>query len=229
MSQEQPAPRRRGPLPGTPRGTRMSRSDRERQLIDIAEQVFGEHGYQVTTVDDIATRAGVTKPVIYDHFGSKEGLLAAVVTRMKAEITATLEQAWDALGENSSMEDFMRAGARAFFTYIDGKGSSFRLYQNEKAVVATAGAEIEDLRQAQAELMADRFTFLPVVAEMPREIRVASAELVVAVIEQLAVIRGRQPQVSIDFAVEMFVRFAWFGFRGTLNELADATGMPRVN
>ena len=57
----------------------MSRAERERQLLEVAEQVLVEQGYAATTMDEIARRAGVTKPLLYDHFGSKDALLAGVL------------------------------------------------------------------------------------------------------------------------------------------------------
>ena len=59
----------------------MARADRRDQLLDTAQEVFVERGYGPTSMDDVAEAAGVTKPVLYDHFGSKDGLLAAVVER----------------------------------------------------------------------------------------------------------------------------------------------------
>ncbi|HEY2101407.1 MAG TPA: helix-turn-helix domain-containing protein, partial [Pseudonocardia sp.] len=54
---------------------RVSRAERERQILDAASAVFAERGYQAASMDAVAERVGVTKPVLYDHFGSKEGLL----------------------------------------------------------------------------------------------------------------------------------------------------------
>jgi AcrR family transcriptional regulator len=55
----------------------MPRAQREEQILGIAEEVFAERGFQATTMEDIAERVGVTKPLIYEYFGSKEGLLSS--------------------------------------------------------------------------------------------------------------------------------------------------------
>src|ERR1700733_5250959 len=60
---------------------RLPRDLRARQLLDVPEDVFAERGIQLSSMEDIADRAGVTKPVVYDHFGSKDRLVAAVVLR----------------------------------------------------------------------------------------------------------------------------------------------------
>ena len=56
----------------------MSRAEREAQLIEVAERTFSERGFKGVSMDEIAERAQISKPVLYDHFGSKDGLLAAV-------------------------------------------------------------------------------------------------------------------------------------------------------
>ncbi|MEA2418363.1 MAG: hypothetical protein QOE60_569, partial [Thermoleophilaceae bacterium] len=54
---------------------------RERQLLELAEALFAERGYAGASMDELARRAGVTKPVVYELFGSKEGLFGACVDR----------------------------------------------------------------------------------------------------------------------------------------------------
>lgn len=106
----------------------MSRAERELQLIEVAEKVFGEHGYQATTVDDVARQAGVTKPVIYDHFGSKEGLLSAVVRRLGDAITEVFTQAWAALPERAGPQDRIRAVVHAFYSLMDARPGPFQVW-----------------------------------------------------------------------------------------------------
>lgn len=60
---------------------RMTGKQRREQLLDIGRSVFAERGYDGTSVEEIAERAGVSKPVVYEHFGGKEGLYAVVVDR----------------------------------------------------------------------------------------------------------------------------------------------------
>lgn len=60
---------------------RMTGKQRREQLLDIGRTVFAERGYDGTSVEEIAERAGVSKPVVYEHFGGKEGLYAVVVDR----------------------------------------------------------------------------------------------------------------------------------------------------
>ena len=94
----------------------MRRPDRERQLIEVAEAVFAERGYTAASMDEVAERAGITKPVLYDHFGSKDGLLAAVILRAGAEMRAAVGRA---VADAASPEDALERGLRAYFAFID--------------------------------------------------------------------------------------------------------------
>ena len=59
----------------------VPRADREAQIVEAASEVFGTRGFAATSVGDIAERAGISKPLIYNYFGSKEGLLRACLHR----------------------------------------------------------------------------------------------------------------------------------------------------
>ena len=76
------------------RGTRMPRAQREEQILAVAETVFAERGYQATTMEDVAERVGVTKPLIYEYFGSKEGLLSACVDKARTQLRDATVTAW---------------------------------------------------------------------------------------------------------------------------------------
>lgn len=63
------------------RRVRMTGAERRQQLLDIGRTLFAEKGFEGTSVEEIAAKAGVSKPVVYEHFGGKEGLYAVVVDR----------------------------------------------------------------------------------------------------------------------------------------------------
>ncbi len=74
--------RRVVPAPGKPPArVRMSAAQRREQLISIGRQIFAERGFDATSIEEVASRAKVSKPVVYEHFGGKEGLYAVVVDR----------------------------------------------------------------------------------------------------------------------------------------------------
>src|SRR5205085_1640628 len=91
---------------GTPRRTRMSGAERREQLIGVARELFAERGYDATPVEDVAERAGVTKPVVYEHFGSKEALYATIADR---EVRALVDRITQALSPGHPHKTIARA------------------------------------------------------------------------------------------------------------------------
>ena len=80
-----------------PRGrVRMSGQERREQLLDVGRRLFADKGFEAVSVEEIASKAGVSKPVVYEHFGGKEGLYAVVVDR---EMTYLLLSISEALGD----------------------------------------------------------------------------------------------------------------------------------
>jgi AcrR family transcriptional regulator len=75
-----------------PRRRKLPRADRERQMLRVAAGVFGRRGYHAASMDEIARRCGVTKPMLYAYFGSKDGLYLATVDRMGQSLVAAVEQ-----------------------------------------------------------------------------------------------------------------------------------------
>ena len=207
-----PPARRRGPAKGTPRAPRMKREERERQLLDVAEAVFADHGYQDTTMELVAAKAGITKPVIYDHFGSKENLLVKVVARAREDLLTSTKDALDAIPPHSPVEAYFRAGVQSFMEFFERRRGSFKVYMQESAVAVVAGQDIEQIRQAQARDIAERFGDIPQIAAYPLPYREAMAEIMIATNERVAAWRLRHPEITLEMAVEVVMAVLWNGF-----------------
>src|ERR687895_1702027 len=93
---------------------RVPRAVRERQLVELGEQLFAERGFAKASMDELARRAGVTKPVIYELFGSKDGLFRACVDRAIEGMGASIAEAVRA---ETDPEDRLRAGGLAFLRF----------------------------------------------------------------------------------------------------------------
>ena len=107
-----------------PRGTRLPRTARRSQLLGAAREVFVAQGYHAAAMDEIAERAGVSKPVLYQHFPGKHELYLALVDQHAKEIVEGVRRALAATKDNR----LRGYGAiAAFFEFIDGEGESFRL------------------------------------------------------------------------------------------------------
>src|ERR1700709_1976638 len=70
----------------------VARADREAQIVEVACRVFGESGFAATSVADIADAAGISKPLIYNYFGSKDGLYAVCIRHAAAVLTSEIER-----------------------------------------------------------------------------------------------------------------------------------------
>lgn len=90
----------------------MPRAERKAQLIAVAEDIFARVGYAGTTMEAVSEAAGITKPVIYGLFGSKDGLLDAILVKAQTELTETLRQAWRAANPDSGGEGERRIAAQ---------------------------------------------------------------------------------------------------------------------
>jgi len=121
-----------------PAGSRLPRPARRRQLLGAARQVFVAQGYHAAGMDEIAERAGVSKPVLYQHFPGKLDLYLALLDESVAELTGAVSQALSSTTDN---RERVPATFRAFFDYVSGAGEAFRLIfesdlSNEPAVRA---------------------------------------------------------------------------------------------
>src|ERR1700759_3595536 len=103
---------------------RLPAEQRRRQLLDVALEIFAARGFHATSMDDVATAAGVTKPVLYQHFTNKRALYLELLDDVGAQLLARLAAAADpALGGRARVE----AGFNAYFRFVIDNPSSFRL------------------------------------------------------------------------------------------------------
>lgn len=137
--------------------TRMSAAERREQLIAIARELFSEKGFEGTSVEEIAARAGVSKPVVYEHFGGKEGAYAVVVDRETRALHHEIRSALTTPGAGS--RELLERGAMALLTYIDRCPDGFRILARDSSITQPAGSfasilsdiavQVEDLLAAQ--------------------------------------------------------------------------------
>ena len=183
--------------PARPSGRkRLPRAERERQILAVAEQVFASDGYQDTSMDDIAQRVGLSKPMLYEYFGSKEGLLLACLERAKRELLeATTRAAAKAEGPEQLLHDCLHA----FFRFSEEHAQAWALLRNEAAIPnSSVNSELESIRMQQTEVTAGllqvaRPDLDPVQLE-------AFAESIIGASERLALWRERRPDITADEA-----------------------------
>ncbi|MFD8741635.1 TetR family transcriptional regulator [Streptomyces sp. NPDC059616] len=124
--------------PSSPRRTRrvrMTGKERREQLLDIGRTLFADKGFEGTSVEEIASRAGVSKPVVYEHFGGKEGLYAVVVDR---EMRQLLDMVTSALTAGHPRE-LLEQAAFALLDYIETYTDGFRILVRDSPVAQSTG------------------------------------------------------------------------------------------
>lgn len=125
---------------------RLSASARRAQLIEIGRGVFAERGYEAASVEEIAERADVSKPIVYEHFGGKEGLYAVIIDR---EMELIVTRISEAIASGTPRQRLEQA-ALAFLTYVKEQPDGFAVLTRD-APVTTAGGGISGLLNEVAE------------------------------------------------------------------------------
>lgn len=178
-------------------------------MIAVAEEIFAERGYQATSMDEVAERVGVSKPMIYEYFGSKEGLLIACLRNARAEL---LEVTMTAVAGATTAEETLRRGLRAFFEFTDSHRRSWKLLRHEATVAGlTAVDEVEAIRQQHTTLNATLLAnFLPHRGQQALE---AYAEIIVGACERLSLWYVASEDVTAERATELIMDLIWYGLR----------------
>ncbi|HET9631757.1 MAG TPA: TetR/AcrR family transcriptional regulator [Terrabacter sp.] len=134
------------------RGQRLPRSERRAQLLDAALGVFVENGYHAAAMDDIAARAGVSKPVLYQHFPGKLELYLALIDQHTGELEQLVRDAL-ALSDNKARINTM---TRAYFDFVGQEGAAFRLiFESDLANEPEVRRRLDQIDLTCAEAMAE--------------------------------------------------------------------------
>ena len=115
---------------------RMTGQERREQLLDVGRSLFAEKGFEAVSVEEIAAKAGVSKPVVYEHFGGKEGLYAVLVDREMNDLLVSIS---DALTAGTARALLEQAGM-ALFDYIDSNPEAFRILVRDSPVSQSSGS-----------------------------------------------------------------------------------------
>lgn len=135
---------------------RMSGRERREQLISVGRTLFADKGFEAVSVEEIASTAGVSKPVVYEHFGGKEGLYAVVVDR---EMNHLLSMISGAL-QGTHPRQLLEQAGMALFDYIDAQPDGFRILVRDSPVSQQTGSFaslIVDVAGQVEHLLAEQF------------------------------------------------------------------------
>lgn len=134
------------------RAPRLTATARRAQLVDVGRLVFAKRGFEGASIEEIADRAKVTRPVVYEHFGGKEGLYAVVIER---EMEYLVRRITEAIATGTPRER-IEAAALAFLSYVKDHPDGFAVLTHD-APVTTAGGGMSSLLNDMAERVGDVF------------------------------------------------------------------------
>jgi AcrR family transcriptional regulator len=111
-----------------PRAPRMTSSARRHHLMEIAIQLLADEGLEALRMDRLATEAGVTRPVVYDHFDDREGLILAVMQHLMLEVGLALAEADATAAANYDFAAALAATTKAYFDVVGKRGRALRAF-----------------------------------------------------------------------------------------------------
>ncbi|MBP0449498.1 MULTISPECIES: TetR/AcrR family transcriptional regulator [unclassified Kitasatospora] len=193
-----------------PRGARLPRSARREQLLGAAQEVFVAQGYHAAAMDDIADRAGVSKPVLYQHFPGKLELYLALLDK---HCDALVESTRDALSTTTDNKLRVAATMEAYFNYVSSESGAFRLvFESDLTNEPAVRERVERASEASATLVSK-------VIQEDTDLPESESKLLAAGVCGLAQITARYwlsqgLEIPRDEAVRLVASLAWRGLKG---------------
>jgi AcrR family transcriptional regulator len=191
----------------TPGRGRLPRPERRAQLLDAAQEVFVAAGYHAAAMDDIAERAGVSKPVLYQHFPSKLELYVAL---LDGHVDALVTEVRSAIDSTTDNRERVHRCTAAYVGFVARDGAAYRLVfesdvRNEPAVRERVERALDECVDAIADTIA---------ADMG--VSAAEARLLSVALSGQAEVSARwwlanRDTISQDRAVELLTALAWRG------------------
>ena len=189
----------------------MPRKARRAQLLDAALEVFVAQGYHSAAMDDIADRAGVSKPVLYQHFPSKLDLYLALLDQTCDTVIDAVREALDSSPDNNKTR--VQATMDVFYAYVANAGGAFRLVFESDLVNDPAVRErVERVTNECAE-------FIAAVIHDDTGLPAEESELLAVSLVGMAQVSARfwlakEGRIAQDDAATLVAGLAWRGIRG---------------
>jgi AcrR family transcriptional regulator len=120
----------------------MTGRERREQLVQVGRALFAQKGFDGTSIEEIAARAKVSKPVVYEHFGGKEGLYAVVVDR---EMSDLLNRLTAVLSAGPRPRELVEQAALALLTYIEEEADGFRILSRDSTPSGAFSSLLNDI------------------------------------------------------------------------------------
>jgi AcrR family transcriptional regulator len=201
---------------------RVPRELREQQLLDVAEEVFTELGYDGASIEEVSRRSGVKRPLFYTYFGGKEGLYLACYRRARHQLDEQLAGAGAAIvaaGEVSGAEGLraiVGGMSHAYFEFLASSKASWEmLYGPGAAIAGPIAEEVAQLRRDTVQLLADVLRNYADPAIDDKTV-LAFAHAASGAAEQLAHWWRHAPELTLEQLKDTASRFTWAGLAQVL-------------
>jgi AcrR family transcriptional regulator len=197
--------------PEVDRPTRLPRQERRTQLLDAAREVFTTKGYHASAMDDIAEAAGVSKPVLYQHFSSKLDLYLALLDQSCESLVAIVQQAVDSTDHNA---DRVVAAMGAFYEFVSSASGEFRfVFESDLTGDGSVQKRLwrvnEDIADRIAEVIEDDTALPPAQAKL-----LAISMVGLAQVSARYWVSNDSAPIPLDLAKQLVSSLAWRGISG---------------
>ncbi|GAA2088304.1 MULTISPECIES: TetR/AcrR family transcriptional regulator [Brevibacterium] len=187
---------------------RMPRAQRRTQLIDSAVRVFAERGYSAASMDDVAEAAGISKPVLYQHFDSKLDLYLAVARTATQTVDSLLRTALDSEGDGRVR---IRRTIRAFFRFADEHRDQYTIAYTAYSYEPAAQRIFEEVRSGLARELA---RVVSGGADMDEQTTRLVGGTIATIGESATRFVIADDAIDRDAAADAFTAFIWNGIEG---------------
>jgi AcrR family transcriptional regulator len=200
-----PAPRHRFP-----------KAVRHAKLLEAAEAVFAEVGYDGATMELIAARGGVTRPLLYEHFSSLDDVYLECIRAARADLDARLHDA--GIFNQGSPRDQLRTGMAAYFSFVRDHGPGWEVLFGAGSTPTGVGQAAVELRFRTVEQIAALFH--QAVPEVDMDETISYAHAVSGAGEQMARWWRQNPDVELEELVDRFMNVVWSGLDAVVAQAA---------
>lgn len=192
---------------------RLPWAERRDQMLDHAERLFVEQGYAAVSMEDIARAAGVSRPIVYKHFTSKEGAYLACVRRAHADYLGALFAGTDLSAPPAAQ---LRYGIESYLALLEEQPGRWHLiFRNAAVLPAAYEDELTEIRELAVAMLYEQVKLTaPAAPEPDRE---AFANAIGGMAEGLALWWRTRPDIPRPQVVDLFVQFLADGMRPYLD------------
>lgn len=187
---------------------RFTAAERRAQLIEVGRRVFAERGYEATSVEEIAARAKISKPIVYEHFGGKEGLYAVIVDREVEFVVALIKEA---ISTGTPRERVERA-ALGFLNYVKEHPNGFAVLSHDAPIGVRRG-NMSSLLTDVAERVGNVFASNFKMAGYDDKVAPVYAHALVGMVTFVGQWWTETKKPSVEKVASHIAALAWMGLR----------------